>query len=99
MTWEDFIGKYPSFISLYKAEDFYNQYLEAFLAGTDNSKAFDPVTNKLNENSRKAFEAYIQKNPVRKSSIVVKEYYDLLKSSNFLYTNKVDSFILEKIYN
>jgi len=99
VTWENFISKYPGFISLYKAEDFYNQYMEAFLAGTDNSKVFDPSTNKLNESSKKAFETYIQKNTGRKSSTVVKEYYDLLKSSNFLYTSKVDSFMLEKIYN
>jgi hypothetical protein len=99
IAWENFIGKYPSFISINKAEDYYTQYLEAFLAGTENSKVFDPTTKRLNENSRKAFEAYIQKNPGRKSSAVVREYYDLLKSSDFLYTNKVDSFMLEKIYN
>jgi hypothetical protein len=99
VTWEDFIGKYPTFISINKAEDFYTQYLEAFLSGTENSKVFDPVTKKLNDNVRKAFESYIQKNPGRKSAAVVKEYYELLKSSNFLYTDKVDSFIHEKIYN
>lgn len=98
-TWEDFICKHPSFISISKAEDYYTQYLEAFLSGTENTKVFDPVTRKLNENSRKAFEAYIQKNPGRKSSEIVKEYYDLLKSVNFLYTDKVDSFMIKKIYN
>jgi hypothetical protein len=99
IIWEDFIGKYPSFISINKAEDYYTQYLEAFLTGNDHSIVFDPTTKKLNENSRKAFETYIQKNPNRKSSAIVKEYYDLLKSSDFLYTNKADSFMLDKIYN
>lgn len=99
LTWEDFIGKYPSFISINKAIDNYIQYLEAFLTGTENTKVFDPDTRKLNEKSRKAFEAYFQKNPGRKSSQVVQEYYNLLKNSDFLYTGKVDSFMLEKIYN
>jgi hypothetical protein len=99
VTWENFIGKYPTFVSINKAVDYYTQYLEAFLTGTENTKVFDPVTRKLNENSRKAFEAYIQKNPGRKSSQIVKEYYNLLKTSDFLYTDKVDSFMLEKIYH
>jgi hypothetical protein len=99
VTWEDFIGKYPSFISINKAEDYYTQYLEAFLTGTENIKVFDPVTRKLNESSKRAFESYIKKNPGRKSSQVVKEYYNLLKSSDFLYTSKIDSFMPEKIYN
>ena len=99
ITWEDFIGKYTHFIALNKAEDYYTQYLEAFLSGTENSKVFDPVSKKLNEKSKAAFEIYVQNNPGRKSAHIVKEYYDLLKSSNFLYSDKVDSFILEKLYN
>ena len=99
ITWEDFIGKYPGFISISKAEDFYSQYLEAFLAGTENSKVFDAATKKLNEKSRLSLETYIRNNPGRKSSTVVKEFYELLKSSNFLYSDKVDTFILEKLYN
>jgi hypothetical protein len=99
ITWEDFTGKYPGFISINKAEDFYTQYLEAFLSGTENSKVFDPVSKKLNEKSKSAFEVYIQNNAGRKSAAIVKEYYELLKSSNFLYSEKVDSFILEKLYN
>jgi hypothetical protein len=99
ITWEDFIAKHPGFITISKAEDFYTQYLEAFLSGTENSKVFDPVSKKLNGKSKSAFEAYIQNNPGRKSTVIVKEFYELLKSSNFLYSEKVDSFILEKIYN
>ncbi len=98
LAWEDFINSYPSFISINQAEDYFSQYFEAFLNGTENTKVFDPLTKKLNENSKKAFEAYTINNSSRKSGQIVKEYYDLLKSSDFLYTAKVDSFILEKIY-
>jgi hypothetical protein len=99
LKWEDFMGQYPSFISINKALDNYTRYLEAFLTGTENTNVFDPATRKLNEISKKAFEAYIKNNPGRKSSRIVKEYYNLLKASDFLYTDKVDSFMLEKIYN
>lgn len=98
-VWEDFKEKYPSFISLGKAQDNYSQYLEAYLSGTDNSKAFDPESNKLKDNLKVSFEKYISENPDSKSTKVVKDYYDLLKSSGFRYSEKVDSFILEKIYN
>lgn len=98
-VWEDFMQKYPSFVSIGKAQDYYSQYLETFLSGTDNSKAFDPKSNKLKEDLKKSFEKYLAEYPGRKSAAVVKEYYDLLKSSGFLYFEKVDAFILEKVYN
>ncbi len=98
-VWEDFMEKFPSFISSGKALDFYSQYLETYLTGTDNTKAFDPVSNKLKDNLKKSFENYIAQNPGRKSALIVKDYYDLLKSTGFQYSEKVDSFILEKVYN
>lgn len=99
ITWEDFIAKHPGFISINKAEDFYTQYMEAFMVGTENSKVFDPVSRKLNDKSKSALETYVQNNPGRKSATIIKAFYDFLKSSNFLYSEKVDAFILEKLYN
>jgi hypothetical protein len=98
-VWEDFMEKYPSFVSIGKAQDYYSQYLETYLSGTDNSKAFDIKSNKLKDDLKKSFEGYIAESPGRKSAAIVKDYYDLLKSSGFLYSEKVDAFILEKVYN
>ena len=98
-VWEDFTEKYPSFISLGKVQDLYIQYMEAYLSGTDNTKAFDPSSNKLKDDLKNSFEIYIEANPGRKSTSIVKGYYDLLKSSGFVYSEKVDSYILEKLYN
>lgn len=98
-VWEDFMEKYPSFVSIGKAQDYYSQYMETFLSGTDNSKAFDPKSNKLKEDLKKSLEKYMAEYAGRKSAAVVKDYYDLLKSSGFLYSEKVDAFILEKVYN
>ena len=99
MTWDNFMTKYPDFISIRIAQDQYSQYLGAFLAGMDNSRVFDPSTNRLNDSSRVSFESFIVKNPESNSAEVVKAYLDLLKSTNFNYTDRVDSFLLEKVYH
>ena len=99
VTWENFITKYPDFISIKMAQDQYAQYLGAFLAGMDNSRVFDSVTNRLDDSSKVAFESFVVKNPEGNSTEVVKAYLELLKSTNFNYTDRVDSFLLEKVYH
>ena len=99
LTWENFMERYPDFISIKMAQDQYAQYLGAFLAGMDNSRVFDPETNRLNDSSKVSFESFIVKNPETNSTEVVKAYFDLLKSTNFNYTDRVDSFLLEKVYH
>lgn len=99
MTWESFMTRYPDFISIKIAQDQYAQYLGAYLSGMDNSRAFDPSTNRLSDSSKVSFESFIVKNSESKSTEVVKAYLDLLKSTNFNYTDKVDSFLLEKVYH
>lgn len=99
MTWENFMARYPDFISIKMAQDQYAQYMGAFLAGMDNSRVFDSETNRLNDSSKVSFESFVLKNPKSKSTEVVKAYLDLLKSTNFNYTDKVDSFLLEQVYH
>jgi hypothetical protein len=99
VTWENFMEKYPYFVSIGKVQDLYAQYMEAYLSGTDNSKVFDPTSNKLKDDLRQSFEAYIAQNPGKKSTSIIKGYFDLLKSNGFVYSEKVDSYILEKLYN
>lgn len=98
LIWESFVSRYPGFISIRKAYDQYAQYLGAYLAGREHSGVFDPGTNLLNDSSRTSFESFIIQNPGTRSAEVVKGYLDLLKSSDFRYTEKVDSFLLEKVY-
>ena len=99
MMWESFIARYPDFISIKVAQDQYAQYMGAFLAGMDNSRIFSPSTNRLSDSSKVSFESFIVKNPESKSAEVVKAYLEVLKSTNFNYTEKVDSFLLEKVYH
>ena len=99
ITWDHFMAKYPDFISIKMAQDQYSQYMGAYLAGMDNSRIFDPATNRLSDSSKVSFESFIVNNPESSSTEVVKAYLDLLKSTNFNYTDRVDSFLLEKVYH
>lgn len=99
VSWETFMEKYPDFIAIKMAQDQYAQYIGAYLSGMDNSRIFDPATNRLNDNSKASFEAFVQNNPGLKSTEVVKAYLDLLQTTNFNYTDKVDSFLLDKVYH
>ena len=99
ITWENFLERYPGFVSYKLAQDQYAQYLGAYLAGMDNSRVFDAMSNRLTDSSKVAFEAFVTNHPQGKSSEIVKAYLDLLHTTNFNYTDKVDSFLLEKVYH
>ena len=98
ITHENFMVKYPNFIAGKMAQDQFAQYLGAYLSGMDNSRVFDNVTNLLKDEPRKSFESFIERNPDKNSTEIVKAYLDLLKTTNFYYTDKVDSFLLARIY-
>ncbi len=95
---ENFIIRYPHFVSVRMVQDLYAQYLNAFLAGMENSRVFNPESNLLNDSSRLSFESFVIQNPETKSAEMIKGYLDLLKSTDYHYTDKVDSFLLEKLY-
>ena len=99
LSWEDFLVRYPRFCSVGLAQDQYAQYMGAFLAGMENSRVFDPQTNLLKDSSKTSFESFISKNPGSRSSEVVRSYLELLAKLNFMYTDKVDSFLLERVFS
>ncbi|MEI6678347.1 MAG: hypothetical protein WCL21_07050 [Mariniphaga sp.] len=99
ITWENFMSRYPAFISVKMAQDKYAQYMSAFLAGMDNSRVFDRSTNHLSDSVKVSFESFLVKYPNSKSSELVEDYLELLKSINFNYSERVDSFLLEKVYH
>ncbi len=98
LKWEEFIQQNPGFISIRLAKEKYAYYLGAFLAGTDNSRAFDQENNHLNDSLKIAFESFAEKNPDSKSTRVVKAYLQMLSLNDFNYSEKVDSFLLDKVY-
>jgi hypothetical protein len=99
IIWENFMTRYPRFILKEMVQDHYARYLGAFLSGTENSRVFDADSNLLKQSSREAFESFISENSGRKSAEVVKSYLDLLYQTDFSYNEKVDSFLLEKVFS
>jgi hypothetical protein len=99
LTWENFMTRNPDFVQIKMAQDQYAQYMGAFLTGMDNSRVFDFNSNRLKDSSKTAFESFILKYPESKSKEVVKSFLELLQSTNFNYTEKVDSFMLERVYH
>lgn len=99
ITWENFMTRYPRFILKELVQDHYARYLGAFLSGTENSRVFDDDSNLLKQSSRAAFESFISEYSGRKSAEVVKSYLDLLYLTDFSYNEKVDSFLLEKVFS
>ncbi len=99
ISWDNFIALYPDFIELRLAQDEYTQYLGAYLSGTDSARAFDPSTSQLNDNLRGSLENFAMNHPGSKSGGLVKDYLEMLQTTNFNYTEKVDSFLLEKVYH
>lgn len=98
MVWENFILQFPSFISIRDAQEQYSQLLGNLLAGTSYSVVFDPDTDLLNDSTKVFFESFILKNPESASAGVVKAYLDMLKTDHFRYSEKVDSFLLRKVF-
>jgi len=98
LTLENFIHRNPGFISIRIARENYAHYLSLFLAGEDNSRAFDPDSHQLNDTLKIAFESFAEKNPESKSAQVVKAYLQMLDLNDFKYSEKVDSFLLVKVY-
>jgi len=99
LTWESFMGRYPDFIEIRLVQDEYTQYLGAYLSGTDNARAFNPNTSQLHDSLRLSLENFVVNHPDSKSADLVKDYLEMLKTTNYNYTEKVDSFLLEKVYH
>ena len=98
LTWEHFLNQYPGFISTRLVQDKYSHYLGALLAGLDNSRAFDQGTNLFNDSLKVSLESFCLKNQGSQSGKIVTDYLDLLKRSDYSYSDKIDSFLLEKVY-
>ena len=98
ILWENFIHQHPTFVSIREAQEQYTQSLGDFLAGTNHSVVFDPETYLLIDSSRVAFESLILKNPESESAEIVKAYLGVLEATDYRYSEKIDSFLLKKVF-
>jgi len=95
VTWENFNTRYPDFFIKDDTRFYYSSYLSTLITGLDNSQLFDTETEKLLPELNKLYLKIIFRNETLKSTKVIKDYYELLRSNNFKMPEKIDSFLKE----
>ncbi|MCK9414542.1 MAG: hypothetical protein M0Q53_19725 [Prolixibacteraceae bacterium] len=92
-AWEDFMVNNPEYLSI---DDIQSQYIDVFttyLSGFEQLPLFDPNTKMLQPVYQHSYIQYIEKNPNRESTKIVKKFYDLLASKGFKYEESLDTFL------
>jgi len=95
LAWEDFMLNNPDYLSI---DDIQAQYIDVFttyLSGSEQLPLFDPNTRMLEPNFQHSYIQFIEKNPNRESTKIVKKFYDLLASKGFKYEESLDTFLPE----
>lgn len=93
LTWEKFNKKYPDFFYRQETQLNYQTYLSTLITGMDNSPVFDYDSGKLFPIIHDLFLDIVSRHNSLKSTRVIKEYYELLKESNFTRPNHLDQFL------
>ena len=93
LTWEDFTAKYPDFFNIREAQFYYASYLSTLITGMDNSQPFYTETGKLLPELRKLYLKITKRDDSRKSTNVIKDYYELLRVSDFSMPADLDQFL------
>ena len=93
VIWEDFMTKYPDFFQIKDARFYYSTYLSTLLSGMDNSLPCDTETGILLPEVKKLYLKISLLNDSRKSTNVVKDYVDLLKTTDFKMPDSLDQFL------
>lgn len=96
INWEDFMAKYPHFFMKDLAQNYYDVYLSTFLSGMDNSRPFDMESEILLPDMKKLYEKIIGRNDSKKSSIIISEFYDLLKTTDFKQPDNLEKFLKDR---
>ena len=95
LAWEDFMVNNPDYLA---KDDIQSQYIDVFttyLSGFEQLPLFDPNTKMLQPAYQHSYIQFIEKNPNRESTKIVKKFYDLLASKGFKYEESLDSFLPE----
>jgi len=93
ITWEKFNMKYPDFFNREDAQNNYATYLSTLITGMDNSPLFDYDTGRLFPEIYNLYLKIISRHDALKSTRVIKEYYNLLKTSDFKMPDELDQFL------
>lgn len=95
ITWEKFINANPNFLLKKQAQFYYESYLSTFLTGMDNSRTFDIETKEILPEIKKLYEQIIEQKDSLKSTIIIIDYYALLKTNGFKQPSNIKEFLNE----
>jgi len=95
LTWEKFNKKYPGFFNIQETQLNYATYLSTLITGMDNSPVFDYDSGKLFPLVHNLYLKIISRHDSLKSTRVIKEYYELLKASDYTRPDHLDKFLTD----
>jgi len=95
LIWEKFNKKYPDFFNKQETQLNYATYLSTLITGMDNSPVFDYDSGKLFPIIHDLYLEIVSRHNSLKSTSVIKEYYELLKESNFTRPDHLDQFLTD----
>ena len=93
LTWESFTSRYPDFVISDETQDLYTTYMSTLITGMDNSPTFDYDTGILFPELNKLYQKIIVRQDSLKSTKTIKDYYELLKMSDFKTPADMESFL------
>jgi hypothetical protein len=93
IIWENYINKYPNAFNIDEAKYYYQSYLETLLTGMDNSRVYDLEDEYVLPEIREIYKQYIEKNPDRKSTQIIEDYYNFIERHEFRYNDSIDLFL------
>jgi hypothetical protein len=91
--WDDFILQYPGSVFFKHAKPMKKMYLYYFLAGMDNTPAFNYIDNTIDQNFLEAYRNYVKVHTSHPSAAVIQEYLALLERSDFKKSPEIETYI------
>ena len=99
---EGYMDKYNDFVRTKQLESMYYNYMAIYLAGLDNTPAYDYVTNEYKDEVLKKITDMSTMHEGTKTADIVRNYLDIIKEDNYVFTQKAKEFIndlWEKSFN
>jgi len=93
LFWEDFLLTYPEFLLIAECNATYHFFLSLYMTGSGKSRAFIGDDLRFNPEYKASYEIVINNRKNTPTARFIKDYYDVLKASNFKMDKEVQHFV------
>lgn len=93
LFWEDFLLTYPEFLLIDECNATYHFFLSLYMTGSGKSRAFIGDDLRFNPEYKASYEIVINNRKNTPTARFIKDYYDVLKASNFKMDKEVQHFV------